>query len=412
MNSFHLARLSLQRNPFSTTVCVLAIALSVACCGLLLRLHLLSEARFNTISTEYNAVVGAKAGGTEILLGSLNAEGEYPGFLPMKLFESLKSQQTIVHGDGVSTTPSYIRIITPFVYFGKVQDFRVAGTDETFFSSPYRRMEFQEGAWQNDKGRVVLGAAVAKSLGLQKDDKIKIHAWTSDHDSAASDFELTVAGVLRPTGKQWDRLLFSNLEQAKEVLSSPGSRVREASIWGADVLQYFLIQVNATGFKGLEDLINKRTVGQVIQTENSIAKLKELAGAGQNIGIIISFFIMTLGVLLVSSMIVTRFDAMSSQIAVLRAIGYSKNEISKWLFWEGLLLGVFGIFIGGLLDFIFFPVVRGLLGNSLPPAELVSGSLAQSAPIWLLAIFAIVFSVIVPILRTFKKDVHQLLRGL
>jgi putative ABC transport system permease protein len=105
MTPLRLARLSLSRHRFATAITVISIGMSVACGGILLRLHQLSESRFSAMGRGGDAIVGAKAGGIEILLGSLNGEGNFPDFLPYKLFESLRAEQAITHGDGVVTRP-------------------------------------------------------------------------------------------------------------------------------------------------------------------------------------------------------------------------------------------------------------------------------------------------------------------
>src|SRR4051812_11418281 len=95
MTPLRLARLSLTRHLFATAITVAAIGLSVACGGILLRLYLLSESRFEALGRAGDAIVGAKAGGIEILLGSANGEGAYPDYLPYKLFETLRAQQNV-----------------------------------------------------------------------------------------------------------------------------------------------------------------------------------------------------------------------------------------------------------------------------------------------------------------------------
>lgn len=116
MSSLKLAYLSLSRHLFSTVISIIAIALSVACACILLRLYQISESRFSSLGNGGDAIVGAKSGGIEILLNSLNAEGKYPDFLPYSLFQSLRNEQAITHGDGVITKPSYIQSIIPFIY--------------------------------------------------------------------------------------------------------------------------------------------------------------------------------------------------------------------------------------------------------------------------------------------------------
>jgi ABC-type lipoprotein release transport system permease subunit len=102
---------------------------------------------------------------------------------------------------------------------------------------------------------------------------------------------------------------------------------------------------------------------------------------------------------------------MSVQLAVLRAIGYARGEIARWLLWEGFLLGLAGCALGALLDGLGFPILRALLNGALPPVELVSSSLSESAVVWLVAVVATTLAIFVPLIRLYRQDVHQALKN-
>jgi hypothetical protein len=46
-----------------------------------------------------------------------------------------------------------------------------------------------------------------------------------------------------------------------------------------------MIYTYPQGYKPLQDLINKRTVGQAIYIETEKEKLKEISGVGKNVGL-------------------------------------------------------------------------------------------------------------------------------
>ena len=413
MTPLKLARLSLVRHRFSTIISVCAIGLGIAVCGILLRLYQVSQARFSVLGNGGNAIVGAKAGGIEIVLNALNAEGGYPEFLPYALFKSLKSNQTVQHGDGAKTTPSYISSIIPFVYFGKFENYRVVGTDETFFKrlDPKETLEFASGSWSNYQNSIVLGDWIARSKHLNIGDTVKVQPWMgSQVMDVRVDFK--VSGILAPTQSTWDRTIFSSIESAHSIFRSNLNQISEKSIWGENVLHYFFVYLKPNSFSALENLINKRTVGQIVHVEEQKERLKELSGVGKSLGLFVTIFVLFLGGLSITSMLVTRFEGMSLQLAVLRAIGYTKVEISKSLAWEGFMLGALGVVAGALIDLAAFPIIRNLLGNALPPAEIVGSSIFGSSIIWIIAILATMSSVFVPMFKIAKQDAHGLLRGM
>lgn len=412
MNSFQLAILNLLRRPVPSALAVCAIAISVACAGMLLRLHNLAESRFSTLGNGGDAIVGAKAGGVDILLGALNGEGEYPGFLPLKLFESLRQDQTVRFEDGAEMKPSYLKSIIPFLYFAKLDDTRVIATDASFVKRPRAEDEMKiqnKGRWVEAANEAVLGASVATQRKLKIGDEIEVQRWLGPHVFAPGSVKLKVVGIFEPTRSTWDRQIFTGLETAQMAMQSVN--MSEASIWGSGVLNYFLVYLNPQGYDSLAKLVNNRTVGQAVDISKEVHKLNELVGAGRDLGLFVTILILVLGGLSVAAMLITRFEAMSLQLAVLRALGYKKRSIGGWLLWEGFLLGAVAVFLGLVMDAAGFPVLRLMLGSSLPGPDIVASSLLESFPVWLTAIAATTASVFVPLYRVYHQDVHFSLRN-
>jgi putative ABC transport system permease protein len=402
---FRLAVLSLTRRKVSTSLALTAIALSVAFSGVLLRLYVLSGARFSTLADGPDAVVGAKAGGIEILLGALNGEGRYPGFIPFQLYISLKTRQAVRFEDGAEAAPDFIRAITPFVYFAKYRGYRVVGTDRSILRGA---RELAEGRWAEGLGEVVLGASVSRGE-VKVGDTIGVVPWTSDQGTPGKGRQLRVTGVLAPTGKSWDAELFASVDTAWSVLGA--ADLRGQSIWKEKVLHYYLVDLAPEAFPRLRSLVDRRTVAQAIEVNDELARLEELTGTGRSLGLLVSILIVVLGALGVTAMMVTRFEAMGTQLAVLRAMGYEKREIRAWLLWEGALLGGGASVIGAGLDLAIFPLVRGLLGGALPRSPLVGAGILCSSPVWAMAVWGTTMAVFVPLYRLYHQDVHFALRA-
>lgn len=412
MNSLTLAYLSLVRNKASTLVALIAIATSAAFSGVLLRTYLASSFRFSSLALGPEAIIGAKAGGIEILLGALNLEGTYPGYVPYKLYASIASKQSMQFEDGAKTSPSYIKSVIPFLCFGKLKNFRVIGTDASFLSRPNKEelFSFKEGGWVSENSNeVIVGANVASAEKIKLNDSLLVTVWNNDEIATRETFSVKVVGVLNPTGKSWDNALYTSLQTGWDILK--GKDLSRQSIWNEQVLNYFLVYLEPQGQLSLENLINRRTVAQVISTQREYQNLENLSGTGQILGLIISGMIVCLGALGVMAMMVTRFDAKSNQLAVLRAMGYEKREIRSWLLWEGAILGCSACGLGALLDLMIYPLFRYLLGNILPPAEFVSIPIWQSSPVWLAAILGTISAVFIPIYRLYHQDINSALKA-
>ena len=412
MTPLRLAVLSLVRRKTSTTIALLAIAISVAVSGVLLRFYRLSGARFDTLGSGGDAVVGAKAGGIEILLGSLNAEGPYPDFLPYKLFESLQSELDLHFKDGVNLSESYLDAVIPVLIFGKYRDYRVMGTDSTFLARPRKRdvIPLAAGRWASGPREIVVGADVARSGSIGIGDAIPVTPWVGGFIDTTTAVAFKVTGIMRPTHSVWDRMLYSNVAAGQDILNTMD--LRDQSIWGSSVLSYVLVYMKTDGLRALQSLINRRTVAEVISIPEARKRLADLTGTGRRLGVLMTSFIMLLGGLSVAAMLVARFEAMSVQFAVLRAMGYSKREVSHWLLWEGFLLGAAACLAGGLVDALAFPSLRRMLGTALPAPEIVASHVYQSAPVWISAIAATMLAVFIPLIRLYRQDVHVSLKGM
>ena len=127
---------------------------------------------------------------------------------------------------------------------------------------------------------------------------------------------------------------------------------------------------------------------------------------------IMTIIILLLGAFTVTAMMITRFESMTVQLAVLRALGYSKLQMTGVLTWEALLLGGSACVVGAVIDALLFPWIRELLGSNLPSVDIVSISIWQSSPIWLAAIVGTLLSVLIPLWRLYRQNLHLSLRNL
>lgn len=407
MTPFRLALLNLFRRPIPTWIAIFSIALAVACSGILLKLDLLSQSRFQTLANEGQSIVGAKAGQIEILLGAMNLEADDPDFLPSHLFDSIKSQENVQFADGVNSNPSkLVKGGVPFLFFAKLGPYKVVGTSPDFIHRPIPpdSPKVAEGIWAEKLGDVVLGSRVASEMHLHIGDHIVPQV---AYGAVNVPVELQVVGLLKPTDRIWDFGLFTSVEQAQLALSQ--INLGEKSIWGTQVLNYFLLYHDPQSLAPLQALVNKRTVAQIVPLKEALQRLQTLTGTGQTFGFMMTLLILFLASSCVSAMMITRFDAMIVQLGILRAIGYKKSELSQWLAWEGLILGSCACLIGGVLDFVLFPWFRTISGLEIPIS--ISNPSIASLWIWIAALSATMLAVLIPLIRLYRQDVHEALKG-
>ncbi len=199
MNAWRLAWLNVSRRPLPSAIAVLAIAWAVAAGGIMLKLHVLSQSRFATLAAEGQAVVGAKAGGMDLLLGSLNLEGGFPAFIPYNLFRSIRSAETVEFENGAVSQIPPVRAVIPFLHFANIGSFKAVGTDERFLRrpDPSDAPSLKEGRWFSvGAPELVAGAEAARQLGLTPGSAVTADIVNPTGDSATRQAEFSLTGVL------------------------------------------------------------------------------------------------------------------------------------------------------------------------------------------------------------------------
>lgn len=412
MTSFELALKSFSRYRFATVITVLAIALSVGASGILYRVYRTSELRFQSLALGADALVGAKSGGVEMVLGALGGEGPYPDFIPSNLVATLQADLALHFPDANRVEPPKLRTVTPLLIFAKFDRFRVVGTDKSFLSSRSSQTPYSlaVGRWIEQAGEVVVGSEVAKRKKLTVGDSIEVSPWFGGNP-LSSVSTLRIAGVLSQTYGEWDLTVFSNIDDAQATLERYAPLTQRRSIWGSKVYHYAMVNLDMNHFLGLQTLINQRSVAQVVRVEAALDQLRNIGGVGRALGLLITGFVLTLGGLAVLSTLASRFETLAPQIAVLRAIGYRKVELVSWFLWEAFFLVGSGLIFGALIDALLFPYFLLLIKQAVGTELSTIVGLSESLPIWIAAVCATLFSVVIPAVRLTRQSAHDALRG-
>lgn len=411
MSPAKIAYLHLVRRRLSSLIVLLGIVLAVATSGILLRLYSLSNARFASLIHTGDAIIGAKSGALDLLLGMLNFEGDYPEYIPANLYTTLKNQESLHFEDKATVDPQFIRGVFPFVLMAKADSFRVYATAYEFFSFKESSLpEISDGSAPGALNQVVVGSEVAARLGLKVGATLPARTWIGGEPNSENAQSLQVVGIFKSTGHAWDRVILAGWDTAEKVFNDNSLLFRTP--WGTKVMNFMLVYLKDGGFAHLDSLINRRTVAQMISVGEGERKLQELTGAGRELGLLVAGIILLLGFSSVASMMIGRFESMNVQLAVLRALGYSRQDLMKVLLFEAVYLGLGACLLGACLDAAIFPWLRSLLGANLPGADAVSVTIWQSWPVWGAIIAGNLLSVLYPIWRISKQNIHTSLRSI
>ncbi|WP_413294251.1 ABC transporter permease [Bdellovibrio sp. HCB185ZH] len=412
MSLLRLSYLYLKRHLLTTAITVLSLAVAIAAVTVLLKLEVLSHSRFDTLAPQGDAIVGAKSGGIDILLGALNFEGEVPNYIPQNLYENLKARNDISFEDQAKFQSGFtVSHITPLLIFGKYKEFKLVGTDESLLSmSPADSApQLLEGQFPQNPGEAMIGSKVAQTRSLKLGQNIHAHAEIFGSKIPSSAFPLKISGILKPTDKSWDKGIFTNLTTAQTaVAATPGYQ----TIWGPRVLSYFILNIQPDGQDSLASLINQRTVSQIAFVEKEKNRLQELAGSNQTLQLLVVGILLLLSTLTVLAVFYTRIEDRTVELAVLRALGRSRRDLTGLLITEGLMMGLSAIIIAAFLEFILSPVILVTAGSTLPAPT------ASNWPWWIIfvtgafALIAVMIASLPPVWRLFRQDIHSTLRNI
>ncbi|RYZ78821.1 MAG: ABC transporter permease [Proteobacteria bacterium] len=302
-----------------------------------------------------------------------------------------------------------LKKVFPFALVAKIADTetRVYATAPDLFSENHLDLpSLEQGTAPKAADDLVVGSAVAQVRHIKLNDKVDASAW--DQNSLGTSFR--VVGILKPTGLAWDGVTLTSLAAAEKIYAGRGQT--SAHPWGNHVIHFMLVFVTPEAMPKLLGLINQRTVAQAVSVTAAKAQLDDLTGTSGQAEMLLAATVLLLGLSSVASMMILRYEKAKTELAILQALGRSRAELATLLVFEATLIAVPACIVGALFDAALFPFVKTLLDANVLGGGSATVSLWQSAPAWVAAILGIYASVLYPIWRISKQNIHRSLRSL
>jgi len=179
------------------------------------------------------------------------------------------------------------------------------------------------------ENQVLLGAKAARLLSLGPGDVLRVEA-----------NELTVSGILEPSGSQDDQLLFTPLRTAQRILDKEGlvSMAEVAALCHdcpvEDMVAYISMALPNTQVMAIQQVVESRF--------QAMDHFEKFAYGVSGVVIVVS------GLMVLVSMM-GNVRARASEIGVFRAIGYRRGHVMRIIFLEAGILSLAGGALGYLL---------------------------------------------------------------
>jgi putative ABC transport system permease protein len=401
MSLIRIAFRNLFFRKLPSLLTMFSMALGVALVVLVLTISGMIERTFEqTSNVGYNLIIGAKGSSIQLTFNTVMFLSEpvenipytaYMEFMPGPDARRLEYERI----GGVVEEPErrgkysgYTRggFAIPMCMGDYVGPFRCVGTTPDYFNllqhgkdgdKPY---EFAQGrnfvdySEENGYFEAVLGSEVASVMKLKLGDEIYAAHGMQGGEEHKDGFR--VVGILKPTGTPNDRGAFVNMEgfylleghvapdRDKDGIEVKGSAVaptRESKLSKVRLpidkreVTAVLIKAGGQGAAaiGLQKQVNKSTYATAVSPISVLSQMLESFVKPVRIGL----FVLTSLVCVVSAIgiLVSIYNSMSERkrdIAVMRALGASRDDVTKIIFLESTIIavvgGCFGWFMGHL----------------------------------------------------------------
>ena len=325
--------------------------------------------------------------------------------------------------------------------------YRIVGTNYDYIK--HYKGELEYGREWNKNFEIVAGSSVK----IEINDEIKGAHGLVDTGKVHSDEKYKVVGILKPTGTVIDRLLFTSLnsvleihnlhhldekdhhehhnEESKEdhhdhheeeIIKKDNHHIDDHSkndekhehtqkeatdVFDEQNITAFLIKTNnPIANINLPRLINKESSMQAANPAFEITRLSSMLGIGSKGFKFLSIILIIIAALSVFSGLAGNLENRLKDLAVLRAIGYTKQRIFKIITLEGGVITFVGIIVGISISLISF----NILATLITPLSMTGISFTLTKDFFLIMLLVLlsgIFAAVFPAYRGSKISVAK-----
>ena len=393
MKDINLVLLSLKSRLSSTILAVLLTAFGISISIILVQFENHIKTRLNNDGKKIDIVVGAKGSPLQIVLSSIYHIDLPTGNIP---YSSLKT---------ISEDPLVDKVI-PLALGDNWKNNRIVGTTYEYLEHYGAKLD-KGRSWQK-VFEVVAGSSVKINLNQEISGSHGLVDSNNRHDHG----KYRVVGILKPTGTVLDRLLLTSLKSVLQIhgqdiednekhhhehdkhehenhehdkhehekhehqqnknkhktdnhdhnSEQKGNSVNNNQDFIEPEITSLLITTKSPVANiNLPRSINKQSQLQAANPAFEITRLSAMLGLGSKSFKLLSIIIILIAVLSIFTGLASNFENRLRDLAILRAIGYSKARVFKIISLEGIIIVIFGIIIGLCSSFLVFNLLVDII---------------------------------------------------
>ena len=383
MKDLNLVLLSLKSRLSSTILAVLLTTFGILISIILVQFENHIKTRLNNDGKKIDIIVGAKGSPLQIVLSSIYHIDLPTGNIP---YSSLKT---------ISEYPLVDKVI-PLALGDNWKNNRIVGTTYEYLEHYGAKLDRGRN-WQKEF-EVVAGSSVKINLNQEFSGSHGLLDSNNSHDHG----KYRVVGILKPTGTVLDRLLLTSL---KSVLQIHGQDIKDSEKHNhehdeheherhehqlnenkdktdnnnhhsehnensvnnnqgfiePEITSLLITTKSPVANINLPRSINKESQLQAANPALEITRLSAMLGIGSKSFKLLSIIIVLIAVLSIFTGLTSNFENRLRDLAILRAIGYSKARVFKIISLEGIIIVIFGIIIGLCSSFLAFNLLVDMI---------------------------------------------------
>lgn len=387
----------LWASPLTTALNLLLLTLGLAAVTFVLRTSAKVEAGLKRDLANIDLVVGAKGSPMQIMLAGVFHLDAPTGNIPLGTLDLLKKQPLVAQA-------------VPLSLGDALRGYRIVGTTPDYLDL-YGAKLGQGAAWTKPM-QAVLGAEVARTIGLKVGDRFAGSHGLGEGGGAHGDHLFEVVGVLAESGSVLDRLVLTDLASVWEVHEEHhAGEVHEDAEERRETTLILVRYRSPLAAVMLPRWVNAQDGLQSAAPALETARLMRLVGAGTEVLRGFGIVLLAAAGLSVWVALLHAVRARQGDLAMLRMLGAPASRVAALIALEALLLAGLAAVLGLLAGHGLVALLERLLAER---QSLRLGPLGWSEAEWLVPLLAGVLALVAaawPAWRAYRLDVTTLLQA-
>ena len=357
------------------------------------------ERAFDRDLAGIDVVVGAKGSPMQLILSGVLHLDVPPGNVTLAIVNALQKNPLVAE-------------VMPISLGDNFQAYRIVGSSLAY-PALYQAALAQGRMWSAPM-EVVLGATVARTLGLRLGDNFVGSHGLGAGGHAHGDSAYTVVGVLATSASVLDRLILTDTASVWKVhedYSAADDDDRKAMEEEREVTMALVRYKSPLAAMSFPRWVNANTEMQAAAPALEVTRLLHMLGLGTDVlRAFAGMLLLTAGL----SVFIALWNAVRERrgdLALLRMLGAPPGRIAALLLAEALWLGLMAALLGLALGQAFVFALGQMLG--LDQSMLLTGALWPVELLWVpaLALGVSLGAALLPAFGAYRSDVLQLLQS-